>query len=63
MMEKYLIQYAPFLSEIAPSSYSIRTLEGDMKFGVGDYIATGVDGEYWVIKKEIFEKTYVLVEG
>lgn len=63
MMEKYLIQYAPFLSEIAPPSYSIRTLEGDMKFGVGDYIATGVDGEYWVIKKEIFEKTYVLVEG
>lgn len=24
----------------------------------GDYIATGVDGEHWVIDQDIFERTY-----
>lgn len=62
MMMRYPIQYAPFLSEIMLPGYSLRTLEGDMKFDVGDYIATGSDGEHWAIKKEIFEKTYELVE-
>ncbi len=59
MMEKYPIEYSPFLSGVFSSpGYSLRTLEGSMKFDVGDYIVTGVDGEHWVIKKEIFEKTY-----
>lgn len=62
MMERYSIQHNPFPSEILPPPYSLRTPEGDMKFDVGDYIATGVDGEHWAIKKEIFEKTYELVE-
>lgn len=62
MMMRYPIQYAPFISEILPPGYSLKTLEGDMKFDVGDYIATGLDGEHWAIKKEIFEKTYELVE-
>ncbi len=63
MMERYPIQYAPFISEIAPPNYSLMTLEGYMKLEVGDYIATGIDGEYWVIKKEIFDKTYELIEN
>lgn len=62
MMMRYPIQYASFISEIFPSGYSLKTLEGDMKFDVGDYIATGLDGEHWAIKKEIFYKTYELVE-
>ena len=36
----------------------IHTLEGDMKASRGDYIITGVDGEQYPCKKEIFEKTY-----
>jgi len=36
----------------------IRTLEGDMKFYEGDYIVKGVVGEFYPVKKEIFEKTY-----
>lgn len=40
---------------------TIHTLEGDMKANVGDYIITGVQGEQYPCKKEIFEKTYVPV--
>lgn len=40
----------------------IHTLEGDMKATSGDYIITGVDGEQYPCKKEIFERTYEPVE-
>ena len=40
----------------------IHTLEGDMKASVGDFIITGVNGEQYPCKPDIFEKTYELVE-
>ena len=36
----------------------IHTLEGDMKANIGDYIITGVKGERYPCKPDIFEKTY-----
>ena len=36
----------------------IHTLEGDMKASIGDYIITGVNGEKYPCKPDIFEKTY-----
>ena len=36
----------------------IHTLEGDMKASVGDYIITGVNGEQYPCKPDIFKKTY-----
>lgn len=36
----------------------IHTLEGDMKASVGDYIITGVRGEQYPCKPDIFEETY-----
>lgn len=39
-------------------SYVIPTLEGNMIINNGDWILTGVDGEHWAIKNEIFNKTY-----
>ena len=41
---------------------NIHTLEGDMKVSVGDYIITGVNGEQYPCKPDIFEKTYEKVE-
>ena len=41
----------------------IHTLEGDMKANVGDYIITGVKGEQYPCKPDIFEKTYEMVGG
>lgn len=36
----------------------IETLEGTMKANVGDYIITGVNGEKYPCKPDIFAKTY-----
>lgn len=41
---------------------TIHTLEGDMIASQGDYIITGVDGEQYPCKPDIFEKTYEPVE-
>ena len=41
---------------------TIHTLEGDMLASEGDYIITGVNGEKYPCKPDIFEKTYELVE-
>ena len=36
----------------------IPTLEGDMKASIGDYIITGIRGEQYPCKPDIFRKTY-----
>jgi hypothetical protein len=38
--------------------FVISTKEGDMKIHDGDWIATGVNGEHWPVKDEIFKRTY-----
>lgn len=41
----------------------IKTLEGDMIASKGDWIVTGVDGEQYPVKPDIFKKTYELVKN
>ena len=41
---------------------TIHTLKGDMKASVGDYIITGVNGEQYPCKPDIFKKTYELCD-
>lgn len=36
----------------------IRTLEGDMKASIGDYIIKGIQGELYPCKPDIFKETY-----
>ncbi len=36
----------------------IKTLEGDMKALVGDWIIRGVSGEYYPCREDIFYQTY-----
>ena len=40
----------------------IHTLEGDMIASPGDYIITGIQGEEYPCKPDIFEQTYELLE-
>ena len=40
----------------------INTLEGKMRADPGDWIITGVKGERYPCKPDIFEETYELVE-
>lgn len=42
--------------------FEIKTLEGTMKADIGDWIITGVKGEQYPCKPDIFEATYDLVE-
>ena len=40
----------------------IETLEGTMRADVGDYIITGVKGEKYPCKPDIFKKSYEEIE-
>ena len=40
----------------------IKTLEGKLLITKGDWIITGIPGERYPIKPDIFEETYELVE-
>lgn len=41
---------------------SVDTLEGTMRGNAGDYLITGVKGEQYFCKPEIFEATYESAE-
>lgn len=41
-----------------PNALTIKTLEGDHKASVGDFIIKGVNGELYPCKPDIFAKTY-----
>ena len=47
----------------APAVYmEIKTLEGNHKCSIGDYIIKGVQGEFYPCKQDIFMQTYEQVE-
>nr|WP_248720232.1 PGDYG domain-containing protein [Convivina intestini] len=56
--KKPIICYA----RIATKVEYIQTLEGTMKAEVGDYIITGVKGEHWPVKPDIFDQTYEILK-
>ena len=39
----------------------IRTLEGDVRVSIGDWIIQGVEGEFYPCKDSIFIKTYDII--
>lgn len=49
-------------AERATEKGSIETFEGTMYYHKGDYILTGIQGERYPVKKEIFEKTYEILD-
>ncbi|MDC8307943.1 hypothetical protein JIO05_03095 [Pediococcus acidilactici] len=58
MIEKYGIVKENFVIDGWGPTFSIPTLEGGLAINIGDWIATGVDGEHWPIADDIFRKTY-----
>lgn len=44
------------------TEYFVQTLEGNMRVNPGDWIITGVAGEKYPCKADIFEKTYEAVD-
>ena len=63
---KYAIRIVPdknlsgvAIDELVPKGkYYIQTLDGELEIHYGDWIATGVNGEHWVIKDDVFKQTY-----
>jgi len=49
-------------SNFIQGSFSIPTLEGDMKASSGDYIIKGIKGECYPCKPDIFKASYEAVE-
>ncbi|ATF42293.1 hypothetical protein [Weissella paramesenteroides] len=63
-MEKFIVEK----KQVRVKAYKtdktmyIKTLEGTMKADPGDWIVTGVDGEQYPVKPDIFDKTYKILE-
>ena len=47
-----------FLTDDAHTVLSIHTLEGNMRARESDYIVKGIKGEFYPVKKDIFDATY-----
>ncbi|NTW95554.1 MAG: hypothetical protein HGB31_02920 [Erysipelotrichaceae bacterium] len=60
---KYRVQKKAIIvdAEISDRDQIIHTLEGDMIAHKGDWIITGVAGEKYPCKPDIFDKTYVVL--
>ena len=63
-MTKYKVRKKPILVDAYQTGHAfyIDTLEGRMKAEKGDWIITGVNGEQYPCKPDIFEKTYDIIE-
>lgn len=46
-----------------PDHALIKTLEGTMRAGLGDWIIQGISGELYPCKPDIFDQTYEAVDG
>lgn len=51
----------PPTRKVWSAHFYIDTLEGRMTVSLGDWIVTGVNGEHYPCKPDIFEKTYEAV--
>lgn len=47
--------------EIYNDGFIVKTMEGTMRGKIGDYLMRGINGELYVCDKEIFNKTYELI--
>lgn len=64
MKKRYnIIDKAALANFYQGSRYELPTKEGLMGINaIGDWIATGIDGEHWVIADDIFKRTYERVD-
>ncbi|CAK1240985.1 hypothetical protein [Fructobacillus cardui] len=60
---KFKVRKKPIVvyAEITDSDCYIETLEGRMKADKGDYVITGVNGERYPVKPDVFKQTYEII--
>jgi hypothetical protein len=57
-----MANYHPVRREVYDARYFVETLEGRMEVSLDDWIITGVKGERYPCKPDIFAATYEAVE-
>jgi len=57
----YIKRPIPIRAVQMPCDFEVMTLEGRMEGRRGDWLVEGVEGEIYVIRDEIFRKTYIEV--
>jgi hypothetical protein len=62
LQEKYGLKLIKATHAKGSGHYVIETLEGDMRVNLGDWIITGIKGERYPCKPDIFAATYEPVE-
>ena len=64
-MVKYKVRKRPVIVEACKTDveFFIDTLEGKMEADPGDWIITGVEGEQYPCKPDIFQKTYEILQN
>lgn len=60
--ENGVMFYESINDTLPPCDLFIKTLEGNMLVGVGDFVIRGVNGELYPCKSDIFKKTYEVAE-
>lgn len=60
-VKKYRKKPIVITAYVTDKELIIDTLEGPLKASVGDYIITGLRGEQYPCKPDVFERTYELV--
>ena len=61
-MPRFMKRPVLVTAERARTALIIPTLEGDMRAESGDWIVTGVRGERYPVKDEIFRASYAAVD-
>jgi hypothetical protein len=61
-LEVTRLKWEDYEDLIAEEGLYIKTLEGNMKASINDYIIKGIAGEFYPCKEDIFLKTYESVD-
>jgi len=61
-LEVTRLKWEDYEDLIAKEGLYIKTLEGNMKTSINDYIIKGIAGEFYPCKEDIFLKTYESVD-
>jgi len=62
LAEIHAMGCAPLFAADGTAALIIKTLDGDMRAEVGDWIIRGVKGEFYPCKDDIFRATYEEVD-
>ena len=64
-MKKMKFRKKPIVIEAYQTDreFDVQTLEGPLHASIGDWIITGIRGEEYPCKPDVFEKTYEPLDG